>query len=111
MRENGSLLNELSVTPAGTIYYIRGEATCGGAVLVKTTLDRTTFVLADLGAGEDVLGTRVPHITPPAHTVRHSNGTRGTRLHSDTHACTNRRFVIDCVGDVEPVPPPGPADP
>jgi hypothetical protein len=103
---NGSLLYAPSVTPAGTIYYIRGKTTCGGALLVKTTLDGTTFVLADLGATKDVLGTSV--LVLPG---RPPNGTPGARIYLETEKCANRRFDIYSVDDVEPVPPPGPADP
>jgi hypothetical protein len=78
MPRNGQLLYAPSVTPSGTTYYIRGKATCGGAELVKTTLDGTT------------------------------NEPQRVRVYFESERCSTQRFDVYSVDDVEPVPPPGP---
>jgi len=102
MPANGQLLYAPSVVPTGTIYYIRGEATCGGAELVKTTLDGTTFVLADFGAARDVASTSA--LVLPG---RPPNGGPGGRIYFDIYKCANKRSDIYSLDDVESEPPPG----
>jgi hypothetical protein len=98
---NGRQLYSPSVTASGSTYYMSGEVTCGGAQLVKTTLDGRTFVLFDSGPAHDVDGTyalTLP-VRPPS--------APGARIYLEIRKCSTNRSDIYSIDDVEPQPPPG----
>jgi hypothetical protein len=103
MERNGRLLYAPSITPSGVTYYIRGESTCGGAELVKTTPDGTTFVLAESGSARDVSSTYAAVLPgrPP-------NEVPGVRIYLESWKCAGNRSDIYSVDDTQPAPPPVP---
>lgn len=99
MARNGRLLYAPSVTASGATYYVRGETTCGGAELVKTTLDGTTFVLAETGSARDISSTYAVGLSP-------TEGP-GVRIYFESRKCAGDRTDIYSVDDTVPAPVPG----
>ena len=103
MARNGRLLYSPSVTPSGATYYVTGKTTCGGAELVKTTLDGATFVLAESGSARDISSTYA--VVLPGHPP---NEVPGVRIYFESWKCAGRRVDIYTVDDTQPAPPPVP---
>jgi len=101
MPSYGRQLYAPSVAASGATYYMSGEVDCGGAQLVKTTLDGRTFILFDTGSAHDIDTTyalTLPERPPSAP---------GVRIYIERRKCSTNRSDIYSIDDVEPQPPPG----
>jgi hypothetical protein len=95
-----------SVSPHGTVYYVRSTKGCGKSVeLVKQTLVGAPQVLASLPKGRDV---DITYAATPQSNVPPGGDVFLTHLLYDTVICKKQTWDIYRVDDLDRLPPPAP---